>query len=264
MTEIIGIIQETLTKYDGEGEILALFGLCTALLWLLRKGGSRTEEGRREDQIVLYSFLTAVLTLFPLTAFFIVKCIGGRVYWRMAWILPITIVIAYCGVRLLGGVRKKALKVLVFLLLCMTAVGVGENVYNGNVFQKYTNSYKLPEEVVQICDMLTEDAGENEIFLAAPEEINPYVRVYDAEIRQAFGRDASQDQSFNSPESLILYDILDQNPTLMESAAAAARLRGCNYMVLKKEEPDFGKPEDLHLRVVGETENYVVVYVEKM
>lgn len=96
--------------YIGSGWHYLLFA--AALLFLILKHDDK--ENRK--WLVGYTLLFAAVYICPLTARIIMKyCIGGFVYWRMFWILPTSVILAYVAVSVCTAGKKKRFRLYVHL-----------------------------------------------------------------------------------------------------------------------------------------------------
>ena len=76
--------------YNGTGMQMALFFACLIYLFFQKK------EKEKRFLFLGYTLLFFLICFFPVTAKIIMEvCIGKSVYWRMFWLLPVTIVTAY-------------------------------------------------------------------------------------------------------------------------------------------------------------------------
>lgn len=257
MRNTIEVIKSTVERYNGDGNYLVLLGLCMFGLWLL---SGKKKEAR--SPILIYTILVCMCLLCPVSAFVLIKCIGANVYWRVFWILPFVLIIAYSVVIVLDRIKNISWKVIVGILLCGVVMAAGVNVYNPHVFTKATNSYKLPDEVIAVCDIVVKRGEGQSIKLAAPDELNPYIRLYRPNINQVFGRETMKEGAYDSGEAVILYNIMSQKPYHMESVIQGAVLNQCNFIVLKRADLTSEMIEEYGTELVGQTENYVVFYIE--
>lgn len=132
---------EKLKDYNGKGWHVALFVLALVFLWL------GTKEKEHKKLFTGYSILFAILYFCPVTAKIIMKyCVEEQVYWRMLWLLPIPLVLAYAGVQLIQKFSKKTAKAGVFLLLAVVLIAGGNNMYlgTGGRLEKASNINKIP------------------------------------------------------------------------------------------------------------------------
>ena len=128
----------------------------------------------------------------PLTARIIMKyCIGGFVYWRMFWILPTSVIVAYVAVSVCTAGKKNDSGCMCSILLMALIIVTGKNPYVGGqaIYQKAVNMQKLPADACQISELIAATRAEGETALAVmPEDLVGYVRQYDASIRLLYGR----------------------------------------------------------------------------
>ena len=103
----IEIISNAFLQYKGNGMYMALFLLGMLYIYL-------NEKDKKMRCLFLYFPLaTLFVTLNPLFN----KCVGkiftGSVYWRLFWILPIGITIAYCLIKFVQDQKEKSQKIIV-------------------------------------------------------------------------------------------------------------------------------------------------------
>lgn len=175
-------------SYNGNGMQMALFFACLFYLALQKK------ENEKRVLFLGYTLLFFIICFFPVTAKIIMDfCIGEDVYWRMFWLLPSAIVTSYTGVLVImrseGNVKRYVLLFMMFLVIGMT----GTSVYNSSMFERKQNNYKLPQEAVDVCDIIEADAAANGIThkkLIAGNDLVAFIRQYDADILMPYGMDA--------------------------------------------------------------------------
>ena len=216
--------------YIGSGWHYLLFA--AALLFLILK----RDDKENRKWLVGYTLLFAAVYICPLTARIIMKyCIGGFVYWRMFWLLPITFVIAYFAVSCISQLKNRLFAVVLAVLMLSGLAFSGRLVYNKDVFHKSTNYYKLPQTVLGVCDAMKKNADGEEIRAIVPDELISYVRQYDPSIHLIYGRDAGKDSRTDTMEAAIVYDVINNEEQDKETFREALALSGCNYLVLSEE-----------------------------
>ncbi len=175
-------------EFFGAGAYLILFLVSVFFVATMEK------DKKKQSWFLSYTGCFVLVYAFPLTAGIIMKyCIGENVYWRMFWLLPVTIMIAYmftCGIGTLKGHWKKGLT----LALVIAAIVVtGNGIYQEGVFQKAPNPHKLNQDVLVVCDAIRADAQANGIEdkgAIVSAELSVGIRQYDASIRMPYGRNA--------------------------------------------------------------------------
>ncbi len=215
------------THYNGKGIYLYIFLGCIFLLILLRK------KKKYNFYLFWYCIGGLILYWFPYTAKIIMEQIIGRtVYWRMFWLLPVVFVIGYLLVCCITKIKSNSLVILTTGLILVGLALSGKFVYNGDVFYKSTNYYKLPQTVLGICDAIKEDAEGEKIKAIFPDELVSYVRQYNPSIYLLYGRDAGKDGKTDTMEAAIVYEILNNPEQDRETFEEGIRLSECNYLVV--------------------------------
>jgi hypothetical protein len=165
-----------------------LFIICAVMLLYL-VSMERKELGTW--LFAVYTVILALLYCIPFTANIIMKyCIGEEVYWRMFWLVPFAMAIAFGVVKLLERVKFQPIQLLCFIIAVVFLITTGTPVYNRDNFVKAANDYKLPEASVAVCDAINANAsGQDEAkLIVVPAEIVSYIRQYDASIKMLYGR----------------------------------------------------------------------------
>ena len=127
MREIFDIVMSMYDTYNGTGMHMALF--FASLLYLIyqsMKKDAPKEEADKRYLFIGYTIVFFIICFFPLTAKIIMKLLGTgeNVYWRMFWLLPMAVVIAYTAVQVLmqmeTKVKRYVLLVLMLVVIAMT------------------------------------------------------------------------------------------------------------------------------------------------
>jgi hypothetical protein len=145
-------------------------------------------RNRVETQIFVGMTVGLFLTfLNPYFCVFVAQKITGvDVYWRLYWILPIYIVIAYAITDVIPEQPQWN--------VCLAAVGAmlilslsGTNMYQENLyFSKHCNEYKITDESLTVVQKLEED--DDDATCIFPEDMSFYIRQYTSKISVIKGR----------------------------------------------------------------------------
>ncbi|MDD3797205.1 MAG: hypothetical protein PHE06_14810 [Lachnospiraceae bacterium] len=205
------------------------YGLLLFLCLLYFAAGTKKSP---DQKALFWPTLIMLLVIFcPVTAKIIMKMVGEDVYWRTFWVLPVVILAASAGTDLIAMIAGRKKQILA-VLLCTAALALnGTFLFNGEYFQAKENNYKLPTEVIWVADAINEHALENKIKLkkiAAPYSVATYIRVYDASIRQKYGRLAEQ----NGNGRTQLYVEVNSDAPDYEVLAERAQKAKLRYVVL--------------------------------
>ena len=107
-------------NYIGNGWAAGLFA--AAFLYLLL-----TEKDGTKRIILLYtSAVTAVLFFCPLFAKGVYRYLDEETYYRILWLVPMTAVIAYAGIRLTAGCKRAWSKAAAALFVCAAIILTGD------------------------------------------------------------------------------------------------------------------------------------------
>lgn len=259
MREVVQSAWETYKLFNGTGMHMVLFLGCALLL------GGLSKSNKEKSHAFLLSGYTACFFLIffcPLTAKIIMDyCVGADVYWRMFWILPLPIVIAYAfSLRLKAGegrFRRCLCAACMFVVIAVT----GTVVYQLEPFVEAQNPYKLPQEVIDVCDMINEDAGDNSIEekkAVVVNELVPYIRQYDGSIKMPYGRNATRGLGRRSKNCRRLYELMNSTEVNFKKLAKYAKKEECNYLVYYKNGFADEALRDLGHERIGESDSYYI------
>lgn len=241
MSNILGIFK----LYNGTGYYCVLFIICLLYLWFI-------EEDRRIKALLVYTPAVIQVLFFIPYFYLIYNRLDDGTYYRILWLLPMTVVIAYAGCRLIGVHTKIGLALLSVILI----MG-GTFVYTSEYMSVAENPYHLPQEVVDVCDMIKPEEGKERVWAAVPTDMAHFVRQYTTTIQLGYGRD-SMVSTWKRDEN-ALYDVYMQPIIDLQELSDCSTDYYCNYVVMDKERIlTGGKPEDYELIKIGETEHYDV------
>lgn len=258
MKEVIGVSWNTYLGFKGGGMHMGLYFAAVLFLALL----SRTDNEKRNNYLLSgYSILFWGIFFFPLTAKIIVEyCIGSNVYWRMFWILPFPLVTAYAFALALKQVPS-GWKRGIFIFFTMAVIMVtGTSIYP-HYFSKAENIYKIPQNAVDVCQIVNEDAKENQTAekkVIVPNELLSYIRQYDGSIQMPYGRNALKNEKFQNKNVKRIFELMSSPETDFETLAEYAKREACNYLVYPVHETADKKLQELGYERIGENGVYCV------
>lgn len=168
----IGYLTKCLSLYNsGTGYfVMYLF----AVLYILIKGE------RREKEIFLPGTAVLLVTVFnPVVPLILDKIFDvNNEYYRLFWIAPVVIIVPYVITVIVCEMPKGRARSLVAFLLALALLFGGNYVY-AKGFDLAENIYKIPDELIEISEMIHEDSP-NEYSKAYFEyEYNMEIRQYD-------------------------------------------------------------------------------------
>ncbi len=252
-------------EYMGTGLIVIWFILSMIYLWV--------NEKRKYIRILfLYMPLVLLLMYFnPLFAELVFRVVGDEIYYRIMWLLPVTIVNAYTCVCIYGQIaqsepssgqrertgvgewKRKLPPALAAVCMGGVIVVSGSYIYANPFFHKAENLYHVPDSVVHICDMIRVPG--REVMAVFPLELVQYVRQYSPVTRMPYGREITVERwNYLNP----LCDAMEAEIIDMSELAPLVREAECHYVILRSDKERKGSPEEYGWIFFGETDGYEI------
>ena len=237
-------IMEIFKDYGGTGYYTILFVL--SLIYL-----GFAEEDKRVKTILVYIPAIMLLLFFVPVFYILYNNLDAGTYYRILWLMPMTVVIAYAGCKAIGHHIKAGV-----IIGCLVLIISGTYVYNSPHISKATNPYHLPQETIEICDMIKPAEGEERVWALFPAEQVHFVRQYTTTIQMPYGRESLVTTWKGDPHPL--YTLLQQEVIPVDELSEMSIEYFCNYIVLLKTMEVEGDLEEYGIKLIGETENYLV------
>lgn len=271
--------------YAGTGSLLVLFLLSLFYIW-------KKEERKDIRNLMVWGTVLIVAGFScPLFRKIFVRLLDSETYYRVLWVLPIGVAIAYAGMLLLredkdsaveevtgdksgeaalSGDKEKTIPfrrkrrpwvqpVGLVVLAAVVALS-GSLVYKSTYISKAENAYHIPQVVVEICDeILPEEEGEGEdgkVMAVFPSELIHFVRQYSSDVMMPYGREMLVERWGNERE---LFDLMEAETYDVEWVADKAIQNYCRYVILNSYKPKTEPMENYEyelVRTVGAYEIY--------
>lgn len=238
-TDVIRIFQ----RYMGTGFVMIWF--VAALIYLL------VNEKQKSKRIVLVYIPIIMLALYfnPFFAAAFCKIVGSEIYFRICWLMPVIVVIAYAAVCICSRLTGK--KQFLFAAAAMALIALsGRLVYGNPLYSRAENTYHVPDSVVHICDAIVVPG--REVMAVFPSELLLYVRQYSPMVCMPYGRDIFM--GYNND----FCDAMERETIDLEELVPLAREKQCHYIVLGEEKEILGNPRDFGWEIFGQTDGYVI------
>ncbi len=236
-------------EYMGNGLIVIWFLI--SLLYLFLK------EHRKQIRILFVYVPVIILLLFfnPLFAGMMDRYMGDEIYYRILWLLPITVVIAYACVSVVFSFSGRKRYLLAGLSVLLVIVS-GSCIYNNIYFTEAENEYHMPDSVVHICDAI--EIPGREVTAVFPLEMIQYVRQYSGVVCMPYGREILAEGWNEWAVQHELCDAMEAEVVNADLLGALAREYACIYIVLPKDKQMRGDLTKTGYEVFLETDGYVV------
>ena len=250
-----GIFMEcwvALKLYGGNGMLLLMF--IAASIYII------AAEKDIKKKIILGILPLVILAgfLLPVTKIVYVAVFddGSDTYYRLLWIIPMYAVIAYGACKALIRMKRASVRRGSFALMIVIIAVTGSFVYGNQYMSVAENLYHIPQNVIDICDVITPEEGEPRVRAAFPSELVHFVRQYDTNILLPFGREmvVTQWDYYNQ-----VYEVMEK-PEVIDALKLieATRQSNCQYIILSKDRRIDKNLTTLGLKLVETVDNYYI------
>lgn len=253
MSSILQSIFTIYSEYTGSGILVVLFFVGLIFIAL-------SEKDRSNKTIFLYgNMIIIALIFFPLTYYLYVRYVDTGTYWRIWWLLPMGICLAYVGTRLIY--RHRVNGMLMFFIILLLG---GRLVYTGKtngLVEAAQNPYQIPQEVINIVDVMeydhrerVEDTEYDYLMAAFPAEFLEFVRQYDVRVRMPYGREMLDPNWGGSAAGF--YTAMNADTNCYELLAEKCMYNSVDYIVINGLKSDEDVPEENGFVLISIVEQY--------
>lgn len=255
MTDFLEQLQRAYIGYFGNGFYAFLLLLVVGVSMVTLKAWNKKEVFIRVPAAII------VITLLNPVYYKLADKAADYAYARSYWYIPFFFILAFLMSVLIRKIadRSKKNATMAVIIICM--IIWGQTMFSNETFpfKLEKNIYKMPDDVIEICDYISSQDSDGPIVLA-PTEISRYARVYDANIRNYVHGWSCEVYSDNprveSAKLKINEQINIERPNidyLMDFALDS----GCDYVVFAKTQ-NIGDRMEQYGECVRETENYLI------
>jgi len=236
-------------QYAGVGMYMLLFFISLIYIYI--------KEMKNSIKLILCYYPLIVLTIIwnPLIAYNIIAVVEKEVYWRIFWILPITVAIAYVATTTVCSVSQNYKKIIVTIALTAILIMGGKFIFVSENYTRSSNWYKLPEQTIEVCNILENDCS-GTIRVVVPDSLVVSLRQYDANIQMVYGRDGGNNSGVWNEEANRLHDLMLSSELDVKSISGYMNDFQCNYIVLNKSTILSDDLENYGYHFVTSTEQY--------
>ncbi len=248
MREFFDIARTDFVETFGGAWIFPIFLFCT--IWII---------WREQDWIkkILFGILPLVfLAVYwcPFTGMLFIKILGEDVYWRILWLILLAATIPYGFCLLIK--ETSGMKRYLLFLVCMAAVGLGgKKVLSEEWFEPSTNVYKVPQNVIEVCELMPDH-----VHAIVSNRLMPYIRMYNPEITLEYGRNALAYNGIEDTESheQLLYLEAQKEEIDLNVLLPLAREVNVTCFVLSNNRTYVGAWEDYGYEEYGRTDEFTI------
>lgn len=241
-----GIVTNATRWYFSNGNywFLLLFSISICLFW-----------GRKNAKFLTgYTIIYSILVLNPFSALLLTKLglDGQWVYLRVFWMIPMGCLIAYAFVKIIFLVNKKIIRGLVVTCSVVVIIHCGKFIYTSDNFQLAENAYKIPDDVIEVCEYLEPGNA-----VLAPADMIYWLRTYNADIYLPIGR---QEYTFggSTERNTLVASLSDSSVTDVKYFADGALQWGCRYIIVENNRQFEGEWEQYGYTFKSEAGKYQI------
>lgn len=201
---------------------------------------------------ILYPILGAALCVFnPLVIEILSKLVKDpKRYVRLYWLFPLVIVLAITAVKAGDlALESRRKRWIIYAAAAVLFVFSGTCLLTKENFPKAENVFKIPQEAIDICEMLPEDTSG--IRIVVPPSLSCYIRQYDGNVKMPYGRHRE-----NSTGEL--FDLMSEIKLNIPEIIRYARLYDCDYIVLETVRAWSDDAAAFGYEWIGQSGNYVL------
>ena len=249
-------IEDIWVLFVGDGKVVVTT-LIVMLLFLLWPGNKKLKQFLLYPSLVILIFINN-----PLSIYYIVdkNLMTYNRYVRLYWLLPISLVLAFLCVKLVTK-AKKWKRIAVALICAGIIIYTGNYMFTEESYTKMTNFYKIPDDVIEICDFIEEDVKNNgqkleKTRIVVPAKYSSYIYQYNGKFKILYGRYSEYPPYYTIAENIRL---LMEEPELdVKAICEGAHASDCAYIVIDANKSKKGKFIKYGYEKLIETENYVI------
>lgn len=176
---------------------------------------------------------------------------------RVYWLIPFAFIFAYVFSMITTWKENQALKMVTAVVLVVFIVFIGNYMFTEDVFTSVVNPYKIPQEAIEVCDIIEEDVSKREndisqIRTVVPSSLASYIRQYDANIKLLYGRNEVVKGAY------YIRELMEENELKVAELTRGCLKYKCSYVVVEKGIPKVGDFESGGYRILEETDNYSI------
>ncbi len=178
--------------------------------------------------VIMAGFLLPVTKILYVAAF----DEGSDTYYRLMWLVPMYVVMGYAACKLVYSFGKRIRQRVALVIVLVVVALSGSLVYLNQYMSVAENLYHIPQNVIDVCDVIAPADGEPRVRAAFPSELVHFVRQYDTDILMPYGREmiATQWDYYNA-----VYEVMEKPEVIdAEALLEATRQTGCSYIILSE------------------------------
>lgn len=241
---------ETFKDYCGSG-ILPLLFIASAIYIVVT------------EKVTWKKLILGVMPLFVTIMFFMpfTKALYEKVgmedgtYYRVLWLIPMGVDVAYAFCRIFDRRRKLGLVIAVAVVIVCSGFSL---VYRSQYITKAENRFHIPTAAIDICNLIAPQEGEARVRAAFPPELVYFIRQYNTDIMLPYGRDYVEAQWDYWNAVYEQMNIEAGGSYNVEALLETTRQSKCTYVILNMSIPTDVDPQTFGLELLAQMDGYSI------
>lgn len=173
-------VWKVVQQYNGQS-IIPIIILIGILFWVVR-------EKKNTNYLIVY--LGVLLLTFNEVTYYLIRKLGeGMTYYRFLWMIPMVIISACVIMKLFEMIDSRKRKVFA-AGICALCFAMTSGISMQQFFQFPENIYQMPQNTVDVCDIIEKDRQEKSpVTVLADNSIMYGIREYNANIQKVMEGD---------------------------------------------------------------------------
>lgn len=260
MSELIDEIKMVYSYFNDEDYVFfSLFLLSIVYIFI-------TEKNKKvKDFFVFYSIFILAIIWNPICIYVLNKFINIGSMYRIYYMLPTCISIAYAITKLIENCKTTKTKLAALACTSILIVFFGNCIFNKFTTEKFSNFYKLPDETVAVAYLIAGDTETEEKKALVPYGMSSQIRQVCPEIKLYYSRIVSnpKDENGNSlphdTDDPSNYEPVQRlNSGDVQYITNLCKKSNTNYIVFDKNIPLKDRPENFGFEIYAETEKHLI------
>ncbi len=204
---------------------------------------------------VIFPVVMMIIFILPPTAVIFNKIgMDNDIYYRLLWLIPISMITIYGLLKAFGDTPKK--RIIASLAAAVFIAVFGKCVYQSPVFFKSENLYGIPKQTIDIVDFIKADAQRDVVYVLPSADLITTIRQYDPGIGMPYGRDT---YTTTYVETNPVYEVYEMAPKLnFKNLLEVSRDYEVEYIVVYITKPTEDDPLEAGLEYVGEVNDHLI------
>ena len=192
MKELLNEI-EILYKYFNNENYIFFAIFLISIIYIF----STEKDKKIKDFFVGYSILILIIVWNPICVYFLNKFINFGAMYRIYYLLPNCITIAYALTKIVEKNDNFIKRIVAVLGVAVIIIFFGNNIFNEYTTVEVNNYYKLPDEVVEIANLILADKEIEDKKAIVPYGMSSQIRQVSADIELYYSRIVSTPKDEN-------------------------------------------------------------------